>query len=117
MQPKVIQNQQVTAKDGCEDSVVRARSARSIQIVTKRSAYYYAKQEVLITCDPSGAISAWFDGNLLTLKEIEKRPKQGTIVSSKSTKAQPVVPAYNHPWRTYGKKINGKPILTTLSTE
>jgi len=54
---------------------------------------------------------------LLTLKEIERRPKQGTVVSSKSTKAQPVVPAYNHPWRTYGKKINGKPILTTLSTE
>ena len=90
---------------------------KDYQIVTKRSAYYYAKQEVLITCDPSGAISAWFDGNLLTLKEIERRPKQGTVVSSKSTKAQPVVPAYNHPWRTYGKKINGKPILTTLSTE
>jgi len=57
------------------------------------------------------------DGDLLTLEEIKKRPKQGIVVSSKSAEAKPVVPAYNHPWRTYGKKINGKPILTTLSTE
>jgi len=87
------------------------------QIVTKHPAYYYAKHEVLITCDASGTISAWFHGNLLTLEEIEKRPKQGAVVSSKSAEAKPVVPAYDHPWRTYGKKINGKPILTTLSTE
>lgn len=87
------------------------------QIVAKHPAFYYAKQEVLITYDASGAVSAWFHGDLLSLEEIEKRPKQGTVVSSKSAEAKPVVPAYNHPWRTYGKKINGKPILTTLSTE
>jgi len=34
-----------------------------------------------------------------------------------SAEAKPLPPAYDHPWRTYGKKINGKPILTTLSTE
>ena len=87
------------------------------QIVAKHPAYYYAEQEVLITYDASGAVSAWLDGNRLTLEEIEKRPKQGTVVSSKSAEAKPVAPAYNHPWRNYGKKINGKPILTTLSTE
>ncbi len=89
----------------------------SYQIVTKHPAYYYAKQEVLITRDSAGLISAWFDGNLLTLKEIEKRPRQGAVVSTKSANATPLPPAYDHPWRTYGKKINGKPILTTLSTE
>jgi transposase len=87
------------------------------QIVTKHPAWYYAKQEVLITCDPTGSISAWFSGSLLTLEEIEKRPKQGVVVSSKSAKAEPLPPAYDHPWRTYGKKINGKPLLTTLLTE
>ena len=92
-------------------------AGRVYQIVTNHPAYYYARQEVLITRDHTGAVSAWFDGNLLTLKEIEKRPKQGVIVSTKSAEAKPLAPAYDHPWRTYGKKINGKPVLTTLSTE
>jgi transposase len=87
------------------------------QIVTNHPAYYYAKQEVLITCDHTGAVSAWFHGNPLTLKEIEKRPRQGAVVSTKSADSKPLPPAYDHPWRTYGKKINGKPVLTTLSTQ
>jgi len=90
---------------------------RVYQILTSHLAWYYAKQEVLITCEASGSISAWFESNLLTLQEIEKRPKQGAVVSSKSPKAKPLAPAYDHPWRTYGKKINGKPVLTTLLTE
>ena len=92
-------------------------AGKTYQIETNHSAYYYAKQEVLITSDASGSISAWFHGSLLTLKEIEKRPKQGAVVSTKSNKSEPLPPAYDHPWRTYGKKINGKPVLTTLSTE
>ena len=87
------------------------------QIVTNHPAYFYAKVEVLVTCDHTGAISAWLDGNLLTLNEIEKRPRQGTVMSSKSIESKPISPAYNHPWRTYGKKINGKPVLNTLLTE
>ena len=87
------------------------------QIVTNHPAYYYAKQEALITCDHTGVVSTWFHGSLLTLKEIEKRPRQGAIVSTKSVEAIPIPPAYNHPWRTYGKKINGKPVLNTLSSE
>jgi len=92
-------------------------AGRGYQIVTNHPPYFYAKQEVLITCDASGSVSAWFNGNLLTLKEVEKRPKQTAIVSSKSEHTNPLPPAYDHPWRTYGKKINGKPILTTLSTQ
>jgi transposase len=87
------------------------------QIVTNHPAYYYVKQEVLITCDHAGVVSAWFHGTPLTLKEIEKRPMQGAVVSTKSIETKPIPPAYDHPWRTYGKKINGKPILNTLSTE
>ena len=87
------------------------------QIVTHHPAYYYADQEVLITCDASGSVSAWFHGNLLTLEEVQKRSRQTAIVSSKSEQTNPLPPAYDHPWRTYGKKINGKPVLTTLSTQ
>ena len=87
------------------------------QIVTNHPAYFYADQEVLVTCDASGSVSAWFDGHLLTLEEVEKRSRQTAIVSSKSEQTNPLPPAYDHPWRTYGKKINGKPVLTTLSTQ
>ena len=86
------------------------------QIVTHHPAYYYADQEVLITCDASGSVSAWFHGNLLTLAEVEQRSRQAAVVSSKSEDTKPLPPAYDHPWRTYGKKINGKPELNTLST-
>ena len=92
-------------------------AGKAYQIMTQRSAYFYANQEVLITRDASGSVSAWFHGNLLTLKEVEKRPKQAAIVSSKSELTQPLPPVYDHPWRTYGKKINGQPVLTTLSTQ
>ena len=54
-------------------------------------------------------VSAWFHGNLLSMHEIEKRPRQGTVVSTKSVEGSPLPPDYNHPRRTYGKKINGKP--------
>jgi transposase len=84
------------------------------QILTTHQPYFYAKQEVLITKNHSGEISAWFHGNKLELKELRSNPKQGVIVSSKSPDARPVAPAYNHPWRTYGKKINGKPMVTSL---
>lgn len=84
------------------------------QIVTSHPPYYYAKQEVLITKNQSGEISAWFHGNKLELKELRSYPKQGAIVSSKSSDAKPIAPAFDHPWRTYGKKINGKPVITSL---
>lgn len=87
---------------------------RGYQIVTTHQPYFYAKQEVLITKNPSGEISAWFHGNKLELKEIHSYPKQGVVVSYKSADAKPLAPAYNHPWRTYGKKINGKPVVTSL---
>jgi len=92
-------------------------AGNTYQIVTRHPAYYYADQEVLITCDASGSVSAWFHGNPLILEEVGTRSKQAAVVSSKSENTNPLPPAYDHPWRTYGKKINGKPVLNTLSTE
>jgi len=86
------------------------------QIMTSHPAYVYAKQEVLMTVDSEGLVSAWFHGNNLDLNLIEKQPKQAAVVSSKSPDKHALPPAYNHPWRTYGKKLNGQPILTTLSS-
>ena len=87
------------------------------QILTQHPAYYFANQEVLITCNADGCVSAWFDGKQLDLELLEQRPKQTEIASSKSSESKPLPPAYDHPWRTYGKKINGKPLLTTMLTE
>lgn len=91
--------------------------SKTYQIVTNHPPYFYAKQEVLMTVDSKGTVSAWFHGNILELKLIEKRPKQAELVSTKSADKQALPPAYNHPWRTYGKKLNGQPLLTTLSTQ
>jgi len=92
-------------------------AGRVYQIVTNHPPYFYADQEVLITCDADGSVSAWFHSNLLVLEEVEKRSRQTAVVSSKSEQTNPLPPAYDHPWRTYGKKINGQPALTTLSTQ
>jgi hypothetical protein len=83
------------------------------QIKTKPPAYNFQKREVLVTQDSNGEITAWLDGNALELEDIEKRPRQSQITAC-AAKGKPEPPAYNHPWRTYGKKLNGKPILTTM---
>lgn len=90
---------------------------KTYQVIPKHHASYYQKQEVLITLNSSGQASAWLDGYELELREIEKHPRQAAVVSTKSEDAKPIAPAYNHPWRAYGKKLNGRPILTTLIVE
>lgn len=74
------------------------------QIVTDHPPYYYAKQEVLITKEPSGEISAWFHGNKVELQELRSYPLQGAIVSSKSSDAKPIAPAYDPPGELMGKR-------------
>lgn len=56
---------------------------------------------------------ARFAENKLDLKKL-RSSKQGVTVRMKSADAKPIAPAYNHPWRTYEKKINGKPVVTYL---
>ena len=50
-------------------------------------------------------------------RSVKQRSKQAAVVSSKSESPKPLPPAYDHPWRTYGKKINGKPVLNPSSNE
>lgn len=81
------------------------------QIITNRPPQNLIKREVLVTQDESGAVSAYLNHQKLTLKIIHKQPKQIQVVSSKSLDHPVYVPPVNHPWRTYGRKINGDPIL------
>jgi len=66
---------------------------------------------VLILHDESDIVSAYLDHQQLTLHEFTKQPKQAQIVSSKSLDRHSYTPPVDYPWRTYGKKINGLPVL------
>ena len=83
------------------------------QIITNRLAQYLYGREVLIIEEQSGAISAYLNNSLLNLQIVLEQPKQARVVSTKSHKSKAHSPSSNHPWRTYGKKLNGNPILVS----
>jgi hypothetical protein len=80
------------------------------QIITSRPAYALQGRQVLAALDQNGQVSFYLNQQLLTVKKVLQQPKQAQIVSTKSLDPSPYVPPVNHPWRTYGNKINGKPI-------
>jgi hypothetical protein len=81
------------------------------QIITNRPSQHLAGREVLVLQDAAGTVSAYLNHQLLTLKVFHKQPKLIQIASSKSLDHPAFVPPVNHPWRTYGKKLNGAPVL------
>jgi transposase len=83
------------------------------QIITDRPLKHLVGREVLVLQDHSGAVSAYLNRQPLSLRVFIRQPKQASIVSPKSLDTLPFTPPVNHPWRTYGKKINGPPILVS----
>lgn len=83
------------------------------QIITSRPAQNLSGRDVLVIQDATGTVSAYLNQQLLTLKVIHRQPKQIQTVSSKSLNPTPYIPPVNHPWRTYGKRLNGLPVLVT----
>ena len=81
------------------------------QILTNRPPQHLIKREVLVIQNEAGSVSAFLNHQQLSLKVFRKQPKQVQVVSSKSLDHPVYVPPVNHPWRTYGRKINGDPIL------
>lgn len=81
------------------------------QIITTRPAKHLAKREVLILQDETGAVSAFLNHQLLSLKVFHKQSKTLRLASTKSIDRQPYIPTVDHPWRSYGKKLDGSPIL------
>jgi hypothetical protein len=81
------------------------------QIITNRPAQNLSGREVLMIEEQSAAISAYLNNTLLNLQIVHEQPKQPRVVSTKSHKSKAHSPASNHPWLTYGKKLNGFPIL------
>lgn len=83
------------------------------RIMTNRPHQHLVGREVLVTQNQSGNISAYLNHQLLSLTVSYKQPIQAQIVSSKSFDPHAFSPAVNHPWRSYGKKLNGSPILVS----
>ena len=81
------------------------------QIISTRPARNLARRDALILQDETGAVSAFLGRERLSLNIIHKQPKQPRVASTKSIERQPTIPAIDHPWRTYGKKLNSSPVL------
>lgn len=79
------------------------------QVMTKRNPLYLANREVLVTVTDESTVSAWLDGVSLELQQVDKYSKPAPVVDLKPAARSPLPPTVNHPWRTYGKKLNGKP--------
>ena len=87
------------------------------QIKTRRPPANLMKREVLITKNEDGLISAYLNGDPLDLELIQKQPKRAKVVSTKSLEHDAFIPPINHPWRSYGKKLNGRPIPMSVSVD
>ena len=85
------------------------------QVVTDRPAYALQRREVTVASHADGTILFQLNKQPLEVKIYKQQPKQAEVVSSKTMEQVPVhKPAVDHPWRTYGKKINGDPVLTSV---
>ena len=83
------------------------------QIQTSRPSYAMRKAQVTVCEDPSGEVAILYKGHPLDYSVFHKQQHQAEVVDSKAldTKLkQPHKPAKDHPWRTYGHHISGKPI-------
>lgn len=81
------------------------------KIITNRPPQNLMGREVLVLQDESGTVSAYLNDQLLTLKVFHKQTKQTRVVSPKSLDHPVYLPPVNHPWRSYGKKLSGSPVL------
>lgn len=82
------------------------------QIQTDRPPQNLVGREVLTVEDEHGQLSVFLNPQQLMLSAPHPQPnKQPRVVSTKSFSDRAYTPPVDHPWRTYGKKLNGKPVL------
>lgn len=83
------------------------------QIQTERPTYALRKAPVTICENAKGEVTILYKNNPLPYTTYKKLPPQAEVVDTKQLqhiRPLPKPPAANHPWRTYGKHLNGKPI-------
>ena len=81
------------------------------QIITSRPPYALQGRKVTATRNHMGQVAFFLNRLPLQVKPFHRQPKQALIVDSKSVH-RPFIstPASDHPWRSYGKHLNGHSI-------
>ena len=80
------------------------------QIQTDRPVYSLKGREVTVLENEHGKIKVMLSQTPLEFKRFIRQPKRNALADSKDIEVRSSKPAPDHPWRTYEKKIDGKPI-------
>jgi len=83
------------------------------QIQTERPLYTLQKAPVMICENAKGEVIILYKNAPLSYTTYKKLSPQAQLVDTKHlnrTPPLPIPPASDHPWRTYGKRLNGKPV-------
>jgi transposase len=84
------------------------------QIQTNRPSYALRKAQVIVCENAKGDIAILYKHKPLDFTTYRKPIRQSQLVNTKTVDhiiKSPHRPAKDHPWRQYGKKLNGTPIL------
>lgn len=81
------------------------------QIQTDRPTYALKGRKVTVCEDEKGHLFVLLGQTPLEFKRFYKQPKRHALASSKEIDRLTYKPAQDHPWRNYGSRINGKPVL------
>jgi len=80
------------------------------QIITDRPAYVLGNRAVIVAQNADGQIAAYLNRKPLDLLIFHRQPKQVSVLPAKHL-GKPYIPPADHPWRSYGNKINSTPVL------
>lgn len=90
------------------------------QIQTQRPEYSLRKARVTVCENAQGEIAILYKSRSLEYRLYHMPARQAEVVTSKTLDhqlRQPRPPAANHPWRQYGRHLNGKPIQEKLADD
>jgi transposase len=83
------------------------------QIQSSRPDYALRHAQVTVCENPKGEVTILYKNQPLAYTIFRKSPRQAEIADSKTLDHHiqtPRPPSPDHPWRTYGRHLNGKPI-------
>ena len=80
------------------------------QIQSERPVYALKGREVTVLENEHGKIKVLLNQIPLEFKRFIRQPRRNAVATGKDIELRYSKPAPDHPWRSYGKKINGKPV-------
>jgi hypothetical protein len=86
------------------------------QIQSDRPDYTLRNAQVTVCENAQGEVTILYKNAPLAYTIYHQPARQAEVVDTKTLDRQlkpPLPPAANHPWRTYGHRLNGKPIPET----